>query len=266
MLSPSLTRFNAALRIFNERFPRTEWTNEFKTELVADFSFYSARIEDEYLEYGDTIRFLNGELVRKENIRSLLEVNNHKEVLEKFLARYDTFELTEDQIKLIHKELMGDKLSWDGNYQAHLVGNYRNYPVVGYRGSVMPPKEYVAHYNLEISMASYLDVFVKKFDAVDNHANETHLITSLSYFHNIFLNKIHPFADGNGRVCRIIMGIIMMKNGCPPIFTQVINHEDMRGYIDVIIECEKQASDEPFIDFLALGIARALESRVNNFR
>lgn len=262
MLSQPLIRFNAALNAFNQRFPRNSWTVDFTNGLVADFSFFSSKIEDQYLEYGDTIRFLNGELVRKENLASLLSVNDHKEVLEDFLIRYDTFILTEDQIKDIHKSLMQNGWSWDGNYKPELVGNYRNYPVVGYRGSETPPKEYVAHYNLEISMASYLDIFVNKFNTIDNTDSQHHLITALAYFHNIFLNKIHPFADGNGRVCRIIMGIIMMKNSCPPIFTRVINHDDMKDYIDIIIACENQDSDIPLIDFLASGMANYLENRI----
>src|SRR5690606_31322441 len=134
----------------------------------------------------DTIRFLNGELVRKANLKSLLGVHNHKEVLADFLARYKTFELTEDQIKAVHRELMQDSLAWDGDYEPELVGNYRNYPVVGYRGPNIPPKAYVAHYNLEISMASHMDVFVDKFNTVDNRFNEHHLLTALAYFHNIF--------------------------------------------------------------------------------
>lgn len=62
MLWPCLRRFNDALVSFQSNFPKGRWTPEFRSSLINDFSFYSSRIEDEQLEYGDTIRFLNGEL------------------------------------------------------------------------------------------------------------------------------------------------------------------------------------------------------------
>jgi Fic family protein len=88
------------------------------------------------------------------------------------------------------------------------------------------------------------------------------LITALAYFHNKFLNDIHPFADGNGRVCRIIMGTVMMKNGCPPVFAQVLDNTDMEQYINTIIECEKENSNKVFVDFLANGMSDYLENKL----
>lgn len=111
-------------------------------------------------------------------------------------------------------------------------------------------------------MASYVELFQRNFSAIDNNATQTHILTALAYFHNKFLNTIHPFADGNGRVCRIIMGTVMMKNNCPPIFARILNNADMKAYIEKIIECEQKDSDEPFIVFLANGMADYLEKVV----
>lgn len=157
---------------------------------------------------------------------------------------------------------MGSELSWEGNYHPSLVGNYRNFPVVGYREPFFSNKEYVAHYNLEISMASYMDLFVRSFERIDNSSNESHLITALAYFHNKFLNEIHPFADGNGRVCRLVMGTLMMKNGCPPVFSHILSHNDMVEYIHTLISCEDVGNDRPFIEFLAIGMSEYMEDRV----
>ncbi|MNL14695.1 hypothetical protein D3C87_1356500 [compost metagenome] len=66
MLLPSLQRFNKALADFQIKFPRPQWSDEFKQSLINDFSFFSSRIEDPELQYGDTIRFLNDEFVNKE--------------------------------------------------------------------------------------------------------------------------------------------------------------------------------------------------------
>ncbi|HUH73965.1 MAG TPA: Fic family protein [Chitinophagales bacterium] len=92
--------------------------------------------------------------------------------------------------------------------------------------------------------------------------NKTHLITALAYFHNKFLNEIHPFADGNGRVCRLIMGTILMKNNCPPVFVEITSEKNRLEYVKKIIECEDKKSDEPLIEYLANGMSDYLENRL----
>lgn len=264
MLSDCLKRFNIALKEFKEKFPRPEWTEEFKSNLLNDYSFYSARIEDEKLQYGDTIRFLNGELVKKGKMKSLLDVSNHKDVLESVINRYDTFELSETTIKEIHRDLMSSELAWEVDFKPHLVGEYRNVPIIGYREPFFKNKEYVPHYNLDMVMSSYIDMFTGRFENINNSKNESHLITVLAYFHNKFLNKIHPFADGNGRVCRIIMGTILMKNNCPPIFVKITSEENRSEYISKIIDCEKIKSDVPLIELLSNGMSEYLEECVSS--
>lgn len=262
MLPLYLQRFNEVLANFKQAFPRPAWSDEFRRSLINDFSFYSTRIEEESIEYGDTIRFLKNELVRKIHLKGLLEVSNHRDILEGLINNYNRFDFSEEAIKEVHRNLMQDKLSWEDDFNASHVGEYRNYPVVGRREPFYDNKEYVAHYNLEFSMASYVDLFQQKFSRIDNTKEETHLITALSYFHNIFLNHIHPFADGNGRTARIIMGTLMMKNDCPPVFSQILNSDDMFDYINTLIECERQQSDQPFAIFLANGMSVYMEQRL----
>jgi len=214
--------------------------------------------------YGDTIKFLNGELVKKEKMKSLLDVLNHKEILESLVNRFENFDLTEETIKQIHKDLMSSELSWEVNFKKHLIGNYRNLPTIGYREPFFSNKEYAPHYNLNIIMTSYIGMFNSRFKNIDNSNTETHLISALAYFHNKFLNEIHPFADGNGRVCRIIMGTILMKNNCPPIFVKITSEEDRFEYVNRIVNCEQKNSDEPIIEFLSNGMSEYLEERIKN--
>lgn len=70
MLPDYLLKFNETLSKFQRKFPRVGWTSEFRDSLINDYSFYSARVEDSKLQYGDTIRFLNNESVRGINFNS----------------------------------------------------------------------------------------------------------------------------------------------------------------------------------------------------
>ena len=263
MLPDYLQKFNEALQKFREKFPTENWLGQFKDSLINDYSFYSARIEDEKLQYGDTIKFLNNELIRKGKMSSLLNISNHKEVLKSLLDKYDNFELNEDLIKSIHRDLMDSELAWETNFRPELIGQYRNIPVVGSRQPFFEDKEYTPHFNLDIAMASHINLFNNKLLAIDNDDENKHLITALSYFHNNFLNKLHPFADGNGRVCRIIMGGVMMKHNCPPIFPHILEEAHRFDYIAKIIECEQQNSNLPLVKFLSEGMTVNLLERYN---
>lgn len=262
MLTNYLVRFNQTLTEFQDKFPRAQWSEDFKKNLINDFCFFSARIEDEKLQYGDTIKFLNDQLVKKGKMKSLMEVANHKDVLSSVINRFETFKLTEESIKGIHKDLMSDEIAWEVDFKPHLVGQYGNIPTVGYREPLYRNKEYVPHFNLDMAVSSYLDVFNGKFNRIDNSKDETHILTVLAFFHNIFLNKLHPFADGNGRVCRMIMGTMLMKYNCPPIFVRITSDEDRIEYISRIIKCEEENSDIPLIEFLAIGMSDYMHERL----
>ena len=76
MLPDFLSEFNQVLEQFQEKYPQKKWSDEFKNSLLNDYSFFSARIEDSKLQYGDTIRFLNNESIKAINLESLMNVSD----------------------------------------------------------------------------------------------------------------------------------------------------------------------------------------------
>lgn len=264
MLSDYLLNFNKALSNFQIKFPKDNWTKTFRNSLINDYSFYSARVEDSKLQYGDTIRFLNNETVRGVNLNSLVGISDHQTVLKELLDTLDTFSLTEDMIKEIHRCLMETPLAWETDFKPELVGNYRNVPTVGSRQPFFEDKEYTAHYNLELFMEGWVEQFNNRFADIDNTKNSKHILTRIAYFHNKFLNELHPFADGNGRVCRIIIGAILMQNNCPPIFPEITDQEKQVEYITTIVNCEKEKSDDLLIQYFAKGMTDYLLKRIEN--
>lgn len=67
-----------------------------------------------------------------------------------------------------------------------------------------------------------------------------------SVAHNQFEN-IHPFADGNGRVGRILLNNILIKNNLPPINIQLKHRIE---YYKALQEYEKNKNLRPTIEFL----------------
>ncbi len=67
-----------------------------------------------------------------------------------------------------------------------------------------------------------------------------------SVIHNQFEN-IHPFADGNGRVGRLLLNNILLKNGLPPVNIDIKNQ---RQYYESLQEYQKKGNLRPTIDLL----------------
>jgi len=76
--------------------------------------------------------------------------------------------------------------------------------------------------------------------------------------HNQFEN-IHPFVDGNGRVGRILLNNILIKNNLPPINIEL---KDRAEYYETLQEYEKNKNIRPTIQFL-LKEYRATKKELN---
>jgi fido (protein-threonine AMPylation protein) len=75
--------------------------------------------------------------------------------------------------------------------------------------------------------------------------------------HNQFEN-IHPFRDGNGRVGRLLLNNILLKNKLPPVN---IDFKNRKQYYEALQEYEKKHNLKPMIN-LILKEFRALKRRL----
>ena len=106
--------------------------------------------------------------------------------------------LTEDFFKDVHERVVS------GIIQG---GLYRNVDI-SIKGSHHTPCSYIKVY----------DRMHKYFDAINN-SNEDPV--KLACYAHLQLAKIHPFLDGNGRLSRLMMNFILIKNGLLPISISV---------------------------------------------
>ncbi len=80
----------------------------------------------------------------------------------------------------------------------------------------------------------------------NKHKNEYPTILLAAVVHNQFEN-IHPFADGNGRVGRLLLNNILLKHELPPIN---INLKNQREYYQTLQTYEKQGNIRPTIELI----------------
>jgi Fic family protein len=67
-------------------------------------------------------------------------------------------------------------------------------------------------------------------------------------FHAHFrLVAIHPFADGNGRTARLLMNLLLLRGGYPPV---AVRPEDRKTYLDTLEDASVRDNLKPFQTFL----------------
>ncbi len=80
----------------------------------------------------------------------------------------------------------------------------------------------------------------------NKNRNEYHPIVLTAIFHNRF-EEIHPFQDGNGRVGRLLLNLILIKNKFPPIN---IDFEKRSQYYKALQAYSKKRDTKPMIRFI----------------
>jgi len=70
------------------------------------------------------------------------------------------------------------------------------------------------------------------------------------------LVAIHPFSDGNGRAARLVMNLVLLRAGYPPV---VIGPEHRVAYIDALQDLQLRNDPEPYRRFMAERLEASLD-------
>lgn len=180
---------------------------DIRDQFYLSLTYHSNRIEGSSLSENDTtaILFENAALPNKSLVEQL-EAKNHQAALE-YLFQYLNAKKSIDEklILKLHSILMNAIHSDAGNYRYHGVR------IVG---AFVPTANYLKVPNLMQELIR--DINRKTSDIVANISNA----------HSRF-EKIHPFADGNGRVGRLLMSAMALKSNLAPV---VVLQEKKRLY------------------------------------
>ena len=77
------------------------------------------------------------------------------------------------------------------------------------------------------------------------------------------LVTIHPFSDGNGRTGRLLMNLVLLKGGYPPV---VIGPEHRASYIESLQALQVGRDAAPYRDFMADRLGASLDHHVQTLR
>ncbi|RXZ80931.1 Fic family protein [Paenibacillaceae bacterium] len=91
----------------------------------------------------------------------------------------------------------------------------------------------------------------------NDNAEIVHPVELAAEFHFRYVH-IHPFSDGNGRTARLLMNLILMKNGFPPAIVKAANADRLK-YYETLEAASIDSDKKPFIQFIAGCVEESLQ-------
>ncbi len=214
------------------------------------FAFHSGRIENEEITYHDTREiFENGKVSNYSgNPRALFEQQNQKlcyELIKEKIIKKEPLSI--DLIKEIHKVLTS------GTYdEQRYIKNEE-------RPGEFKKHDYVTGL-LEVGCSA--ENVEKELTELINEVNQysgNDILKAATYLHAVF-EYIHPFADGNGRVGRMLLNYYLMILNHPPL---IVYDENKKLYYEAL-QCYDENEDlKPLYDFLKYQVEKTWENPIN---
>jgi len=209
-----------------------------KEHFDVEWTYHSNAIEGSTLTLAETrLVLLDGLTVAGKSLREHLEAINHKHAIDFVEALAAKAEpITEHNIRQTHALIL--RTIDDEN-----AGAYRKGQVYITGSTYVPP---VA---IEVPpLMQELVAWINSAEAIELHPVER---AALAHFR---LVHIHPFVDGNGRTARLLMNLILIREGYPPA---VIRRERRPEYYDALDRAHEGATD-PFVALVAEEAERSL--------
>jgi Fic family protein len=208
-------------------------------------SLYSARIE------GNKTRFNEAQYIgytsRSKNIRKL-EIFNLLTAYNYIISKSVPKKLSQLFIKKLHRMVMKNISGYAGCYRQEPWAIFNQAGVAVY----LAP----AHFRIPELMGEFL----VKVNAIKHHSLVRAIIAQFIF------EKIHPFADGNGRVGRLITSSILQSTGYNfrgliPYEEYVDNHRDL--YYSTL---EESTNVTPFVRLYLEGIINQAKNTLDGFK
>jgi len=213
--------------------------NRLREQLDVEWTYHSNAIEGNTLTLRETQLVLqHGLTVSGKSLREHLEAINHQHAIRFVEGLVDEDKpITEYTVRSIHALVLR-------TIDDEEAGRYRRVPVY-ITGSEYAPPEPVAVPGLMSDLSDWLN-------SAETAALYLVKRAALTHFR---LVHIHPFTDGNGRTARLLMNLLLMREGYPPTIIRV---EDRPVYYDALDAAHEDNTD-PFILLVAEAVERSLD-------
>ncbi|MCP4357577.1 MAG: Fic family protein [Chloroflexi bacterium] len=223
-----------------------------------DWTYHSNAIEGNTLTYGETKTFLlHGVTAQGKPFRDYLEIKGHHEAINTLLEFVcQQRPLTEADIRELHKMILVepyevDAVTPDGKPTKKRVmpGQYKTAPnhVATSTGEM---HYYATPEETPAKMGDLMAWYRRETDKAERHP----LILAATFHYQFVV--IHPFDDGNGRMARLLMNLILLQYRYPPVIIPI----DKKGsYLLALETADAEDNLEPFIIHIGEGLLHSLD-------
>ena len=214
---------------------------------------FSSRIEGTQSTLGELLAAEAGAAVAR-SPEDLREVGNYVAALEHGMARLKTLPLSVRLVRELHEKLMtgvrGDHAT-PGELR-------RSQNWIGPPGSTLAQATYVPPPHEE--MLDYLGAWEKFL-----HDETLPPLVQTALMHYQF-EAIHPFLDGNGRVGRLLITLLLMQRGVLPLpllYLSAFFEATRRDYYDSLRAVTERSDWEDWLLYFLNGVARQSEDALS---
>ena len=121
-------------------------------------------------------------------------------------------------------------------------------------------KSYLAYQKVPARLAAFCEELNRRRKAID--PTDVAAVYDLSFWAHFELVTIHPWADGNGRTCRLLMNLLQWEFDVLP--TKVLK-EDKAEYIQALIDTRESEDLNVFLDCMARHHCQHLQNDIDQF-
>lgn len=124
----------------------------------------------------------------------------------------------------------------------------------------MGGKSYLAYQKVPARLAAFCEELNQRRKAID--PTDVAAVYDLSFWAHFELVTIHPWADGNGRTCRLLMNLLQWEFDVLP--TKVLK-EDKAEYIQALIDTRESEDLNIFLNCMARHHCQHLQTDIDQF-
>ena len=216
-------------------------------QLRIEWTYNSNAIEGNTLTLGETAFFLREGLTSEgKPLHDYLEAQNHAEAIDRLqdiISRKQS--ITESLIKALHGVLMkGGEFTLSKNQHGQMI--HKKLHIGEYKketNHVLTLSGKIHRYTDPLFVHDEMEILLKWLDT----AKKLHPVERAAQFHYRFVS-IHPFDDGNGRMSRLLMNLLLMQFGYYPC---IIQNAHRRRYIQALEQVDSLKDDSLFTTFVA---------------
>jgi len=219
-----------------------------------DWNYYSNSMEGGTLTKQETHSIMVGNItIGGKPMKDVLEMSGHDEVVNSILKiGKGELAISEKRIREIHKAIMHE----EDEEKKKQVGEWKTHPneIINYKNEKFdftPPSEVKEKMH---ELINWLGAEADKLKYAKKDAPDPVLLAF--EFHLRYLT-IHPFYDGNGRTARILMNLILISYGYPPV---IINDKQKQTYYQYLADVQVyEAPKDLYYDFMAGLLIHSLQ-------